>query len=195
MNGERIGRDYFYKPTLDVARGLLGAKLVHIVGGRRIAGIIKETEAYCGIDDQGCHARSGPTPRNQIMFGDAGYAYVYFTYGMHWLFNVITQVEGVPEAVLIRAIQPDEGIDFIEARRGTQPRKIWTNGPAKLTMALAVDGSHNGLDLTKPKSELFLEYGKEVADEIVLTGPRIGLNTTPEPWKTIPWRFWVEGMV
>ncbi|MBN2500484.1 MAG: DNA-3-methyladenine glycosylase [Anaerolineales bacterium] len=191
-SNHRLPRNFFNRPTLQVARELLGTVLVHIDGGQRLAGIITETEAYCGEADLGCHAKAGRTPRTAVMYGPPGFAYVYFTYGMHWLFNTITQPEGQPEAVLIRAIHPTEGIETIAARRGKQPRRLWTDGPAKLTQALGIHGEHNQLDLTAPDAPLFIEKGFPIPDSAVTTGPRIGLYTVPEPWKSKPWRFLVE---
>jgi len=126
------------------------------------------------------------------MYGPPGHAFVYFTYGMHWLFNLVTRPEGQPEAVLIRAIIPDEGIDFIEQKRGSQPRKNWSNGPAKLVQALGIGKEYNQHDLTKPDSTLFLEEAHTIPDQFVTTSPRIGLFTMPEPWKSKPWRFLAE---
>ena len=190
----RLPRSFFNRPTLQVARELLGTVLVHVDGGRRIAGIITEAEAYCGEEDLGCHAKAGRTPRTTVMYGLPGFAYVYFTYGMHWLFNTITQPEGVPEAVLIRAIHPTEGIEVISKRRGKQPRQLWTDGPAKLTQALGIHGEHNNRDLTAPDAQVFLEKGIAIPDSAVTTGPRIGLYTVPEPWKSKPWRFLVKNI-
>ena len=187
----RLLRDFFARDTLTVARELLGARLVHIENGVRLSGIITETEAYCGETDLGCHAKAGRTPRTAVMYSPPGFAYVYFTYGMHWLFNTVTMPEGQPEAVLIRAVEPMEGIKIIAARRGKQPRKLWTNGPAKLTQALGIDGQHNNLDLCAAEAEIFIERDRSFPDEQVITGPRIGLNTVPEPWKSKPWRFLV----
>lgn len=151
-----------------------------------------ETEAYCEEEDLGCHAKAGRTPRTAVMYGPPGHAYVYFTYGMHWLFNCITEAEGSPEAVLIRAIEPTEGIERIAERRGHQPRALWTNGPAKLTQALGIDGKHNKADLTARNAEVFIEKGLQIPDAHVTIGPRVGLNTVPEPWKSKPWRFLVS---
>ncbi len=184
-----LPRSFFARPTLEVARDLLGAKLVRVEDGRRISGIIVETEAYVGEGDLGCHARAGLTPRTRVMYGPPGHAYVYFTYGMHWLFNVVTEREGFPAAVLIRAIQVVEGEDLVAVRRKGRPRREWTNGPAKLCQALHITGDLNGLDLCTPGAPLFLEAGDPVSDSRVTTGPRVGLNTVPEPWKSIPWRF------
>jgi len=188
--GERIPRAFFDRPTLQVARELLGARLVHLQpDGRRVSGLIVETEAYIGEEDQGCHARAGRTPRTAVMYGPPGHAYVYFTYGMHWLFNVVTEREGFPAAVLVRALWPLEGLEIIAARRAGRPRSQWTDGPAKLCQALGIDGRHHGLDLCAPDAPLFLEFDRTFPDESVTIGPRVGLNTVPEPWKSIPWRF------
>jgi DNA-3-methyladenine glycosylase len=187
----QLPRGFFARPALSVARALLGARLVRLEDGQRLAGLILETEAYSGEDDQGCHCRIGRTPRNQIMYGLPGHAYVYFTYGMHWCLNFVVEADGFPAAVLIRAIQPVEGIEQIAARRaGVQPA-AWCNGPAKLTKALNIDKAFNGIDLCAAGSLLFLEPGQPIPDAQIETTPRIGLNNVPEPWKSIPWRFHV----
>ena len=186
-----LPRSFFARPTLQVARDLLGARLVHLENGFRLAGTILETEAYVGETDLGCHAKAGRTPRTAIMYGPPGHAYVYFTYGMHWLFNCITEEEGFPAAVLIRAIEPTDGVAIIAERRHPRPRREWANGPGKLTQALGISQPHNGLDLCAPHSVLFLEPGEPIPDERVTTTPRVGLYTVPDPWKSIPWRFCV----
>lgn len=189
----RLPREFFARPTLEVARDLLGARLVRVEAeGQRVAGLIVETEAYIGEADQGCHARAGRTPRTAVMYGPPGHAYVYFTYGMHWLFNVVTEQEGFPAAVLVRALLPTEGLERIAARRQGQSPRRWTDGPAKLCQALGIDGAFHGLDLCAPDAPLFLEEGLAVPDAWVRTGPRIGLNSVPEPWKSIPWRFYLS---
>jgi DNA-3-methyladenine glycosylase len=180
-----LPHEFYNRPTLAVARALLGMRLVRILDGLRLSGIIIETEAYVGEDDLGCHAKSGRTSRNAVMYGPPGHAYVYFTYGMHWMLNAVTEPAGKPAAVLIRAIQPVEGLQVISARR--QGRD--TLGPAKLTQALGIDGTLNGTDLCDPVSELWIEAGAPAADGDIITGPRVGLYTVPEPWKSIPWRF------
>ncbi len=189
---KRLNRAFFDRPTVQVARELLGARLVHVENGRRLAGIIVETEAYCGEKDLGCHAKAGRTRRNEPLYGPPGHAYVYFTYGMHWLFNCVTRPEGTPEAVLIRAIEPTEGLNEIQARRDGQPQPLWTNGPAKLTQALGIDARHNRLDLTRKDATIFLEEGIYIPKKLVTVGPRVGLFTVPEPWKSRPWRFLVR---
>ena len=124
-----------------------------------------------------------------MITGTPGHAYVYFTYGMHWLFNCVTRPEGTPEAVLIRAITPTEGTDLIKKRRGNQPKNKWTDGPGKLAQALNIDGGHNKLDLTSADATIFVENGTQISNQNITSGPRIGLNSVPEPWKSKPWRF------
>jgi DNA-3-methyladenine glycosylase len=184
-----IPRSFFERHTVTVARELLGSKLVRIEAGQRIAGTIYETEAYRGEDDLACHARVGITPRTSVMYGQAGHAYVYFNYGMHWLLNFVTEVEGFPAAVLLRGIAPTEGLDIIAVRRRGRPRYQWTDGPAKLCQALGIDGQLNGIDLCSPDSVLFIEEDQQIPDSSVTIHPRVGLNNVPEPWKSIPWRF------
>jgi len=121
------------------------------------------------------------------MFGPAGCAYIYFTYGMHWLLNIVTEREGFPAAVLIRALIPEEGAALMSRRR--RGRKPVAGGPAMLCQALGLDGRWNGSDLCKPDSLLFVETAPAVADRDVIAGPRVGLNNVPEPWRSIPWRF------
>lgn len=160
-----------------------------MLDGRRLAGLITETEAYIGEKDLASHARAGRTPRTAVMYGAPGHAYVYFTYGNHWMLNVVTEQEGTPGAVLIRAIQPLEGVEvMLERRHGRD-----TFGPGKLCQALGIDKSLNGADLASKDSGLWIERGVQVPDSAVTLGPRVGLNTTPEPWLSKPWRFLVEG--
>jgi DNA-3-methyladenine glycosylase len=184
----RISRSFFAQPTLQTARGLLGARLVKREGGRRLSGIVVEAEAYVGTGDLGCHAsRGGRTARNAAMFGPPGHAYVYFTYGMHWMLNVVTEAEGFPAAVLVRAMIPAEGAGTMRRRRGG--REPLAGGPAMLCQALRIDGRFDGHDLCAEDSRLFLEEAFRLPEEGVTTGPRVGLYTVPEPWKSVPWRF------
>jgi DNA-3-methyladenine glycosylase len=188
-----LGRDFYHRSALDVARGLLGCRLVRLQDGQRLSGLILETEAYQGEEDLGCHASAGKTPRTEVMYGRPGVAYVYFTYGMHWLLNAVTDAVGVPAAVLIRAVEPVEGKSLMaENRSHLAHKKGWTNGPAKLTQALAVDGDFNKRDLCDPDGALFIEAGDDIPESVVLRRPRVGLNSVPEPWKSIPWRFMVD---
>ncbi len=183
--------EFYNRPVLDVAPALLGKKLVRMVNGLRISGWICETEAYDGQDDLACHARSGKTQRNAVMFGPPGRAYVYFTYGMHWCMNAVTGPEGYAAAVLLRAVFPIEGKPFIAELREGIAEKNWTNGPAKLTKAFAVNKDQNGANLTDPEDLLWIEGGFTVPKHMILTGPRIGIQNTPQPWRSIPWRFWI----
>ncbi len=188
-----LPRGFYARPTLQVARELLGARLVRReADGGRTSGIIIETEAYVGRDDLGCHARAGRTQRNAVMWGPPGHAYVYFTYGMHWMLNVVTERQGFPAAVLLRAIHPLESIERMQARRAGRPLPSLADGPAKLCQALAIDGSFNGLDLCQPSSPLTIEPGLQIPHPLVTRGPRVGLNNVPEPWKSIHWRFQVS---
>ncbi len=184
-----LDRQFFSRPTLQVARELLGTRLVRLDNGERLAGVIVEAEAYIGEEDLGCHARVGYTPRTRVLYGPPGHAYVYFTYGNYWMLNFVAEKEGFPAAILIRGIVPVEGIDRIAARRAGQPRQHWTDGPGKICLALAIDKSLNEADLCSPDAPLFVEQGVYIPDSCVTTGPRVGLNSVPEPWKTIPWRF------
>ena len=184
-----LPRKFYNRPTLTVARELLGARLVRISDGMKLVGIISETEAYFGFDDLASHAKAGRTIRTDPMFGPPGLAYVYFTYGNHWMLNAVTEKEGFPAAVLIRAIQPLEGVDVMMERR--QGRD--TLGPGKLTQALGITKSENQADLTGTASGLWIEAGVPVPNSRVTKGPRVGLNNTPEPWLSKPWRFLVKG--
>jgi DNA-3-methyladenine glycosylase len=184
-----LPREFYDRPTLTVARELIGARLVRILNGRRLVGLITETEAYIGEQDLGCHARAGRTPRTQVMYGPPGHAYVYFTYGNHWMLNVVTEREGFPAAVLIRAIQPMEGAEIMSRRRKGRD----TFGPGKLTQAMGITKKENGMDMTEAGSSLWIEAGMIVPNQSVTIGPRVGLNSTPEPWLSKPWRFRVSG--
>ncbi len=179
---------FYNRPTLTVARELLGARLVHISNGQKLVGLITETEAYFGFDDLASHAKAGRTIRTDPMFGPPGHAYVYFTYGNHWMLNAVTEQEGFPAAVLIRAIQPIEGIELMMERLKGRD----TFGPGKLTQALGITKSQNYANLTEAGSSLRMEAGIFVPDKSVTIGPRVGLNTTPEPWFSKPWRFKVN---
>ena len=182
----------FYRDEVTlVARRLLGMRLVRNLDGTRVGGIIVETEAYRGEEDLACHAHVGRTRRNEMLYAGGGKAYVYFTYGMHWLVNAVTGEEGFPAAVLIRAILPLEGIELIGQNRTGRPVKDWCNGPGKICQALSIDGELNGVNLYTEREGLWIEEGNPVSDDLVVCGPRIGLGTTPEPWKSKPWRFQV----
>jgi DNA-3-methyladenine glycosylase len=192
-----LPQPFYARSAQVVARELLGKRLVRVLNAERVAGLIVETEAYCDADDPdlACHAsanRGRPTARTAVMFGPPGHAYVYFTYGMHWMFNVVTGEEGLANAVLVRALEPVEGEHLMAQHRG-RPRREWTNGPAKLTEALAIDKALHGANLFAPDGVIGIEDAPAVPDSAVRVGPRIGLGKTPEPWLSMPWRFWVAG--
>lgn len=190
----QLRQSFFARDTLTVARNLLGQILVHEDAGQRVAGRIVEAEAYVGLEDQANHGHRGLTPRTAIMFGPAGVSYVYLIYGMYWMLNVVAKPPGAefPAAVLVRAVEPVEGLEIMAERRAGRSPREWTSGPARLAMALGVDGTHNGVDMTAAGSSLRFEAGEPVPDESVQTGPRVGIRV-PEPWQSKPWRFWVEG--
>jgi len=181
-------RSFYNRPTLTVARELIGARLVRILNGVKLVGLIVETEAYISEKDLACHAKAGLTPRTAPMFGEPGHAYVYFTYGHHWMLNAVTEREGFPAAVLIRAIQPIEGVEILSKRREGRD----TFGPGKLTQALGITKSENNADLTGTASGLWIEAGQVIPNKNVTKSPRVGLNNTPEPWLSKPWRFKVK---
>jgi DNA-3-methyladenine glycosylase len=141
-----LRRDFYRRPTVDVARALLGKVLVH----GPTAGIIVETEAYLGGDDLASHSAAGITPRTRVIFGAPGHAYVYLSYGIHECLNIVAETEGVPGCVLIRALQPSEGLEIMrERRKPVQSDRELTSGPGRLTRALAITRAHNGVDLTR----------------------------------------------
>lgn len=189
----RLSRSFYAEPTRHVAKGLLGCRLVRRLAGQRVSGLIVETEAYIGETDLACHARFGRTARNAAMYGQPGRAYVYFTYGLHWMLNVVTEAEDFPAAVLIRALEPLEGVEQMMAQRHTRSLHALTSGPAKLCQALRIDLALNGVDLTNRRDELWIEADRSIAARSIARGPRIGLFNTPEPWHSKPWRYWIKG--
>ena len=187
----RLKRDFYRRDTLTVARELLGQRLVRIVDGQHLSGRIVEVEAYIGEDDAACHAACGRTPRNEVMYGPPGHAYVYFIYGMHHCLNVVTEEEGFPAAVLVRAIEPLEGLEIMRRHRPGKPDGELTNGPAKLCQALAINRSFNGVDLCTSET-LFIEKGQRMTEEEIATSPRIGIKAD-ELARSVPWRFYLKG--
>ncbi len=182
----RLEREFFERYTPAVAKDLLGCRLVRVVDGRRLAGAIVETEAYRGRDDPASHAYPGRTARNAVMFGEAGHAYVYFSYGFHNCLNVTTEREGTPGAVLLRALQPTEGVPKMTQNRGGRSGRLVADGPGKLTQALAIDRSLNDEDLVKSR-KLFIEAGLRPVR--VGRSERIGISRGTKR----RWRFYVTG--
>jgi DNA-3-methyladenine glycosylase len=183
---------YTRRNTLRIARELLGRRLVvPTPEGARASGIIVETEAYQGPLDKASHAYGNRrTNRTETMFGIGGTAYVYFIYGMYYQFNVVTSVETIPHAVLIRALEPDEGIDWMRERRPVRDDRNLTNGPGKLCQALGIDRSYNGADLTGTRIWIEEGGGRLKATRIA-SGVRIGIDYAEE-YAAKPWRFWIK---
>jgi DNA-3-methyladenine glycosylase len=189
MKRQILPLDFYNRPVLNVARDLLGMRLVHILEKTRTAGIIIETEAYDGENDLACHAHVGKTRRNETMFGPPGHAYVYFTYGMHWLLNCVTGMEGYPAAVLIRSVFPTENLEAIGLRRYPAKEKDWCNGPAKLTLAFGIGKQNNGMNICDKNSPIFIEQAESIPENFVRTSARVGISSVPEPWRSVPWRY------
>jgi DNA-3-methyladenine glycosylase len=171
------------------ARALLGATLVSDHPDGTVAVRLTEVEAYAGAEDPGSHAFRGRTPRNAVMFGPAGYAYVYFSYGMHWCLNVSCGPEGAPGAVLLRGGEVIQGLDLARTRRPKARDRDLARGPARLTMALGVSRSENGLDLLAAHSPLRLAARGSVGDDAVVWGPRVGVAGDGA---VTPWRAWLR---
>jgi len=184
-----LPRSFYDRPTLIVARELLGSILCRRVGALTLRARIVETEAYVGEEDLACHARAGRTKRTDPLYGPPGMAYVYLTYGMHHLLNAVTEAEGKPAAVLIRAVEPLEGIDWMEEARGVRAAHLLGSGPGKLAQAFGLDLDWNRSDLCG--KDLWIEPGPPIAERDVSTSPRIGCQNCPEPWASIRWRFYV----
>ena len=176
---------WFERDAPLVARELLGKRLIAAsADGAVVSGRIIEVEAYTR-DDPASHTFGGPTPRNSVMFGPAGHAYVYVSYGIHRCLNVVTGATGDGQAVLIRAVEPLDGLEVIVERRGGRPRRELTDGPGKVGQAFAISGDHNGLDLLDPRSALRLVDDGVLPPADPVAGPRIGITKAVDT----PWRF------
>jgi DNA-3-methyladenine glycosylase len=184
----RLGRAFYARPVLAVARDVVGKILVHRTRAGTCAGRIVECEAYRGPADRAAHSHGGRrTPRVEAMYGRAGHAYVFFVYGMHWQFNLVTGEVGEPHAVLIRAIEPLSGLGVMAKRRGMSPaRRELTNGPGKLCVAFAIDGDAYGADLCR--GSLFLAEEVDPRRPRVVRSRRIGIDYAGA-WAKKPWRF------
>ena len=173
-----LPREFYLENTVSVAKNLLGKKIIRKIGRVEMSGIITETEAYRHKDDPASHAFRNITERNKVMFGEVGIAYVYFTYGMHYCFNVVSKKMKTPAgAVLIRGIIPKKGIKKMQENRNIENLKNLTNGPAKLTQALEITKEHYGIDLTK-KTEIYIEEGLEVNK--IKKSTRVGIKNGKE---------------
>ncbi|MFB0526699.1 MAG: DNA-3-methyladenine glycosylase [bacterium] len=191
----KLSRKFYSRNTGIVAQELLGKTLVHKTDEGIISGKIIETEAYLGQKDPGSHAYRGITQRNKIMFGPAGKAYIYLVYGSHYCFNVVTEKDGVGGAVLVRALEPQEGIQLMKKhRRIDGPLARLTNGPGKLTKALGITGSMNGADLTGNKLFIMSRTGSRKKespskDFSIASTARIGIKKG----RNLPYRYYIEG--
>jgi len=190
----RPPRCFYQRDPVKLARALLGQRLVRVLNGRRLAGTIVEVEAYLGIEDKAAHTYNGRrTPRNTSMWGEGGHAYVYFTYGMHYCMNVVASVAEHPVAVLIRALEPTEGIEqMYQHRKAARRDTDLCSGPARLCQALKIDRTLDGHDLVMG-DQLFIEQTRKTAlpASHIIIGPRIGVSYA-EDWAHEPLRFYIK---
>lgn len=177
-----LQRSFFEQPAPELASQLLGMHLIHQAPDGLTSGIIVETEAY-SQEDAASHSFKGETPRTKAMFGPGGHAYIYFTYGMHYCFNVVSGRAGEGQGVLIRALEPVEGIDIMRRRRKTEQLQLLTNGPAKLVQAMGITKSDYGTSLLQGN----LRIEDTGATPEIMSGPRIGITKAVD----VPWRFWI----
>jgi DNA-3-methyladenine glycosylase len=190
-----LPRSFYLRPTLTVARELLGKLFVRKRRSQLLVGRIVEVEAYLGEEDPASHAYRGRTKRNEVMFGPGGFLYVYFTYGMHYCCNVVTEEEGKGRAVLIRALEPLEGIPVMQKNRGKAGEKLndrtlpnLTNGPAKLCQAFGIARKQNGLDLCGEEIRISDDRRRD-SNFTIASSSRIGIRAGKE----LQWRFFVRG--
>jgi len=182
----KLPRSFYARHAVDVARDLLGKLLVRSLPEGVLEGRIVETEAYTGTSDPGSHAYRGPTPRNQVMFGPAGYLYVYLSYGLHYCMNVVTDDPGMAGAVLVRALEPVGGLDVMEQNRKGRPRAELLNGPGKICQAYHISREQNGTDLES--SDIWIAH-----DEFQVNGVRVGARVGLTDGAGLPYRFSLDG--
>lgn len=186
----KIPQAYYQQPSVvELAKDLIGKKLYSNAGGELSGGIITETEAYAGVTDRGSHAYGGRrTKRTKTMYLPGGFAYVYLCYGIHALFNIVTGPEDDPLAVLIRAVQPADGLEIIHKRRKTQGKNL-SNGPGKLTQAMGITTAMDGISLQD--NLIWLEKYREIPENHIQSGPRIGIDYAGADAR-LPYRFWTN---
>lgn len=186
-----LSRDFYLRPAVAVAPELLGKRLVHKTPEGKTAGIIVEVEAYDGAADKGAHSyKNKRTPRTEIQFGPGGFAYVYAIYGLHSCFNVVVNWENRPEVVLVRALEPTDGLSLMRSRRGLEDPIGLCSGPGKLCQAMGITKAQYGADLCG--STLYIEEGIQVPLEKIAVSPRINIDYAQE-CREYPWRFFVSG--
>ncbi|MBI5708748.1 MAG: DNA-3-methyladenine glycosylase [Candidatus Eisenbacteria bacterium] len=186
--GRPLGRSFYARRSVVVARAVLGRVLVHDSPQGRVAGVIVETEAYRGADDAASHGCRGRTARNAAMFGPPGHAYVYFTYGMHHCLNLVAERAGTAAAVLVRALEPVAGLELVRRRRRVEARERLARGPGNVARALGLTRAHDGLDLTAGPLWLSGRRARR-GGRRTACGPRVGIRVGLE----LPWRFWLAG--
>lgn len=189
MNGALLPREFFDRPVDEVAPALLGRVLAHRTAEGEVALRLTEVEAYAGPLDPASHAYRGRTRRNEVMFGEAGHAYVYFTYGMHFCANLVCGPVGFASGVLLRAGEVVEGAETARLRRPRSSERDLARGPARLCQALGIAREENGLDVCSPDGPLRILTGEPADPALIRSGPRTGVNGAKET----PWRFWIEG--
>ena len=185
----KLAREFYEQPTVQAAQRLLGKYLVRVHPDGVTTGMILETEAYIGLEDKASHASRGRTPRNGVMFGPAGFAYVYVIYGLHHCLNAVTEPEGYPAAVLIRAVQPCEGLELMQARRRQEDLRLLANGPGKLCQAFGIARGLTGIDLC---GDILFVEDRGVSHTDIVATTRIGVDYAG-PWKDMPWRIYISG--
>jgi DNA-3-methyladenine glycosylase len=186
----KLDSAFYQRPTLQVAQDLLGKVLVRRLKGKKLAGKIVETEGYVGPHDLACHASKGKTPRTAIMFEPGGCAYVYMIYGFYFCLNTVTEAEGYPAAVLIRAVEPlDETASMRRRRKNPRRDHDIASGPGKLCMAMGIDKRLNGADLTG--NTLWIE-DRGLTVEAIEASPRVGVDYAGD-YRDKPWRFYIRG--
>ena len=192
---QRLGRGFFRRDPVTVARRLLGQRLFHVVDGQRVAGVIVETEAYLGYQDKAAHSFNWRrTPRTQTMFADGGTAYVFLNYGIHHLLNIVVAEIDQPQAVLLRAVEPTEGQELMHQRRPKARRETdLCSGPGKLGAAFGIDRSHNGIDMaSSPTLGVEQRRRRSLRDRDIVTTTRVGVDYAGE-WAAAPLRFYIRG--
>jgi DNA-3-methyladenine glycosylase len=192
VGAKKLNREFYLNDTLEVAKQLLGKTFVRVLNGVTLAGKITETEAYIGSVDESSHSFNGKTKRNEVMFGEGGHLYVYFTYGMYFCANVVTGKAGVGDAVLIRAMEPLNGLSMLAKNRFgksviTEREKInLLTGPAKICMAFDITKEENGADLLG--EEFFILDSESIPEQAIITTERVGISKS----KDLPWRFYIN---